>query len=146
MSVNGVLSDITGDPFLQPAPIYRLGLFNADVIATIMTLIVDTREQTSGIGIDFTGSGERSFATYGAQMTFSQTQDTTAFLCFSSCRGENPRRSGANERYTVTDVSVEVGNVALALTELQGAPEKRRTRIRAFLDLLRSARDLLLRH
>ena len=99
--VNGALGDITGDPFLTQAPIFKLGVFNADVVPEIITLAVDTIGETSGVGIDFLGSADPRYSVYGVQLRFAQTDLTLAYLCFRSCRGDNPNRSGSLARYSV---------------------------------------------
>ena len=136
--VNGALGDITGDPFLTQAPIFKLGVFNADVVPEIITLAVDTIGETSGVGIDFLGSADPRYSVYGVQLRFAQTDLTRAYLCFRSCRGDNPNRSGSLARYSVTDMRATVETLAIAVTEVEN-PESRRGRSRAVRDLIRAA-------
>ncbi len=138
VTVNDELSDITDDPFLPQAPIFKLGVFNADVIPEIITLAVDTIGETSGVGIDFLGSADPRYSVYGVQLSFAQTDATQAYLCFRSCRADNPNRSGSLARYSVTNMRTSVDTLAIAVTEVD-RPETPRGRIRAIKDLIKAA-------
>ena len=138
VTVNSALSDITGDPFLPQAPIFKLGVFNADVVPDIITLAVDTRGETSGVGIDFLGSDDPRYSVYGIQLRFAQTEDTEAFLCFRSCRADNAERSGSLARYSVSSMRLTVDTLAIAVTETT-RPETRLGRARAVTDLIKAA-------
>ena len=139
--VNGALGDITGDPFLPQAPIFKLGIFNADVVPEIITLAVDTIGETSGVGIDFLGGADPRYSVYGVQLRFAQTDDTRAYLCFRSCRADNPDRSGSLARYSVTNMRSTVETLAIAVTEAD-KPETRRGRFQAITDLIKAALGL----
>ncbi|MDJ0942998.1 MAG: cyanophycinase [Kiloniellales bacterium] len=141
VTFNRALSDITDDPFLPQAPIFKLGVFNADVIPEIITLAVDTIGETSGVGIDFLGSDDPSYSVYGVQLRFAQTETTAAYLCFRSCRGDNPNRSGSLARYSVSNMRATVETLAIAVTEVD-KPETARGRIRAIKDLIKAALGL----
>ena len=108
------------------------------MVPDIITLAVDTRGETSGVGIDFLGSDDPRYSVYGIQLRFAQTDDTEAFLCFRSCRADNAERSGSLARYSVSNMRLTVDTLAIAVTETT-RPETRLGRARAVTDLIKAA-------
>ncbi len=115
VAFNPELTDITGDPYYLPRPIHQLGVFEDGVIATLMTRVVDTQEQTMGVGMHFEGSTEDSYGTYGVRMRF-DVGDSATHFCLRRCRGDNPLRSGSNARYSISHMPLTMQHVGIVAT------------------------------